>query len=117
MGSAIVLKGPLGERISELIDHARRQAVLVGIDPDRRHLPPPKSAGTMGAGWHGQMCVESDPRSYEATAGPPITKAGALVTEANDAAITLRATRPRTEPSHRWEGRSSLTHVPLTEPR
>ena len=60
------------------------------------------------------MCVESDPRSYEATAGPPITKAGALDTKASDAAITLRATRPRTEPSH-GEGRSSLTHVTLTD--
>ena len=61
------------------------------------------------------MCVESDPRSYEATVGPPITKAGALATEANDAAITLRATRPRTEPSHSREGRASLTHITLTE--
>jgi hypothetical protein len=88
----IVRKGAFSESRAEFVDGTGRKARLVSIDPDRGHRPPPlRRYDERGPARAYVRSVRT--RSYEATTGPPITRAGALVTKASDAAIALRATR------------------------
>jgi len=82
MSTGVVGEGPLSHRHPERVHRTRRQCRLVGVDPNRRHLPAPSLTEYDGRGPAGQVCVESKPRSYQAMAGPLVFAAGALELQA-----------------------------------
>jgi hypothetical protein len=57
MPGRIVGKRPLVERLTELIEGARRERRLVGIDPDRGHHRSSNCGDTMGAGQAGSCAL------------------------------------------------------------
>jgi hypothetical protein len=54
----IVRIRPFIKHLPDVVDGARRQRQLVGIDADHAHLVASLDAGTMGVGQVRQMCVE-----------------------------------------------------------
>lgn len=52
----LVREGPLAEDLAEVIDGARRERLLVGVDSDHVHVGP-SAPHTMGAGQAGKCAL------------------------------------------------------------
>lgn len=94
----VVRNGPLGHDAAELVEGARRERRLVGVDTNHAHRNRLLPGRTMGAGQARQMCVEVKVHALMKP-GPARSSARteALVTVANGqpAAHSQGAIRPR----------------------